>query len=60
MMDFSKRDLTYIGSFFAAIKEGEGHAPKVTRIMKYPSLLFKLNKLRRVYRAGKMAMDFGW
>ncbi|MBN1862051.1 MAG: NAD(P)/FAD-dependent oxidoreductase [Dehalococcoidales bacterium] len=60
MIDLGNRDLTYIGKFFAGVKQGEGHAPRVTRIIKYPRLLLKLNKLRKVYRAGKMAMDYGW
>jgi digeranylgeranylglycerophospholipid reductase len=60
MMNFTNRDLAHIGSFFAGVREGEGHAPKVTRIIKYPSLLLKLNKMRKVYQAGKMAMDYGW
>jgi digeranylgeranylglycerophospholipid reductase len=60
MMDFSNQDLAYIGEFFAGVKEGEGHAPRVSRIAKYPYLLLKLKKLRTVYKAGKMAMDYGW
>jgi digeranylgeranylglycerophospholipid reductase len=60
MIDFTNRDLTYIGKFFAGVKEGEGHAPRVGRIAKYPALLPKLSKLWAVYKAGKMAMDYGW
>jgi digeranylgeranylglycerophospholipid reductase len=60
MMNFNNRDLTHIGEFFSGVKQGEGHAPRVSRIAKHPSLLLKLNKLRAVYKAGKMAMDYGW
>jgi hypothetical protein len=59
-MNFSNRDLTHIGEFFSGVKKGEGHAPKVTKIAKHPALLLKLNKLRAAYKAGKMAMDYGW
>jgi digeranylgeranylglycerophospholipid reductase len=60
MMDFSNRDLTHIGEFFSGVKKGEGHAPRITKIAKHPALLLKLNKLRAAYKAGKMAMDYGW
>lgn len=60
MANFTNRDLANIGKFFSSLKKGEGHAPKVTRIAKYPFLFLKLHKLWTVYKAGRMAMDYGW
>ena len=60
MANFTNRDLMNIGKFFSSLKKGEGHAPKITRIAKYPFLFLKLHKLWTVYKAGRMAMDYGW
>jgi len=60
MKSFTNQDLANIGKLFAGLKEGQGHAPYITRIMKHPALLAKLKKLWTVYKAGKIAMDYGW
>jgi flavin-dependent dehydrogenase len=60
MKSFTNRDLANIGKLFSGLKEGEGHAPYINRVIKYPALLLKLNKLWTVYKAGRMAMDYGW
>jgi digeranylgeranylglycerophospholipid reductase len=60
MKSFTNQDLANIGKLFAGLKEGAGHAPYLTRVMKHPVLLPRLKKLWTVYKAGKIAMDYGW
>lgn len=60
MKNFTNQDLANIGKLFSGLKEGQGHAPYITRVIKHPALLPKLRKLWTVYKAGKMAMDYGW
>jgi flavin-dependent dehydrogenase len=60
MKSFTNRDLANIGKLFAGLEEGEGHAPYITRVIKHPALLLKFKKLWTVYKAGKIAMDYGW
>ncbi|MBA7617785.1 hypothetical protein ES703_25103 [subsurface metagenome] len=60
LMNLSNQDLANIGKFFAGVKKSEGRAPKIRKIVKYPSLLLKLNRLRTVYKAGVIAMGYGW
>ncbi len=60
MKSFTNQDLANIGKLFSSLKEGEGHAPYITRIVKHPALLLKFKKLWTVYKAGKIAMDYGW
>ncbi len=60
MKSFTNQDLANIGKLFSGVKEGEGHAPYLTRVIKHPTLLPRLRKLWTVYKAGKMAMDYGW
>ena len=60
MKKYSNQDLANIGKLFSGLKEGVGHAPYLTRLIKHPALLLKLHKLWTVYKAGKIAMDYGW
>ncbi len=60
MKSFTNQDLANIGKLFSGLKDGEGHAPYITRVIKHPALLPRLRKLWTVYKAGKMAMDYGW
>jgi len=60
LVNLSNKDLANIGKFLSGVKKGEGRAPKIKRIAKYPSLFPKLNKLRTIYEAGKIAVDYGW
>jgi digeranylgeranylglycerophospholipid reductase len=60
MKNFTNQDLANIGKLFSGLKGGEGHAPYITRVIKHPALLPRLRKLWTVYKAGKMAMDYGW
>lgn len=60
LMQFSNKDLANIGKFLSGFKQGEGRSPKIRRIAKYPSLLLKLDKLRTIYKAGRITKDYGW
>ena len=60
MRNFTNQDLANIGKLFSGLEEGQGHAPYITRVIKHPALLPRLSKLWTVYKAGKIAMDYGW
>jgi hypothetical protein len=59
-MSFSNHDLATAGRFLAEVKQGESPYPKLMKIAKYHSLLLKLNKLRTIYKAGRITEDYGW
>ena len=59
LMKLGNQDLAHIGKFLSEVKQGEARSPSVTKIAKYPSLLPKLNKLRAIYKAGRIALDYG-
>ena len=60
LMKFSNKDLANIGKFLSGLKQGEGRSPKIRKIAKYPSLLLKLDKLRTIYKAGRITTAYGW
>ncbi|MCD6452771.1 MAG: NAD(P)/FAD-dependent oxidoreductase [Dehalococcoidales bacterium] len=60
LVKLTEPDIAHIGRFLSEIKPGTGRSPSLNRIAKYPRLVLKLNQLKTLYQAGRIAVDYGW
>ena len=60
LAEFNNKDLANLGKLLAETQQAGGDPPSPGEIAKYPSLFLKLDKLRAIYKAGRIALDYGW
>jgi len=60
LVELTDRDLTNVGKFLVEVHQGRIRFLSVAKIVKYPSLFLKLNRLTNLYKAVKIAEDYGW